>query len=57
MILDNASNDNASSLSAHEERLQTALTSPAAELNFFSDAPLAACPLRNNGDETCEACQ
>lgn len=27
------------------------------ELDFDSDAPLPVCPLRNNGDDICEACQ
>jgi hypothetical protein len=33
---------------------------PAAEDDFFSDAPLVSCPLRKDGlgsDEICEACQ
>lgn len=27
------------------------------DLDFDSDEPLPACPLRNNGDEICESCQ
>lgn len=27
------------------------------ELDFDSDEPLPACPLRNNGDDICESCQ
>jgi len=39
---------------------QQAPAQPAADDDFFSDAPLAACPLRKDGmaeGEICEACQ
>ena len=38
----------------------TAAEAPKFELDFESDAPLPACPMRKDGsssDEVCEACQ
>lgn len=39
-----------------EDKLVAADDAPGL-LDFDSDEPLMACPLRNNGDAICESCQ
>lgn len=49
-------------LSVESIRSKTYMTEPVEqpevpELDFDSDEPLPECPMRNNGDDICEACQ